>query len=201
MTTDPEKIIEQRENDLREIAIVIDTWDDIFSDFDPRPLSERMVSSDFINELRKRYKETRLGEFLITIYASPSLKDPESERIVHKRLKQHFRQKFLQKKKILATIRSRGGIFVLVGICSLSFLTLATYYKFVHELTIQLTGIILMPLGWFGLWEGFSKLIDTSPALLEDEKLYEKLSKAKYDFKYISAHAGESPNMAPGQTK
>src|SRR3989338_2767113 len=165
MPSDSDKIIEQRESDLREIAIVIDTWDDIFSDFDPRPLSDRMVSSDFINELRKCYKETRLGDFRITIYASPSLKHAETERIVNKRLKQHFRQKFLQKKKILVYIRVRGIIFVITGICSLSYLTLATYYKFLHELAIQLFGIILMPLGWFGLWEGFSKLIDTSPIL------------------------------------
>lgn len=186
MTPETDKIIEQRESDLKEIAIVIDTWDDIFSDFDPRPLSERMVSTDFIDELKKRYKETRLGEFLITIYASPSLKNVESERMVTKRLKQHFRQKFLQKKKILSYIRLRGVVFVIVGICSLSFLTLATYYKFLHELTIQMSGIILMPLGWFGLWEGFSKLIDTSPVVIEDEKLFEKLSRAKYDFKYIN---------------
>ena len=191
MTADTGKKIEQRESDLREIAIVIDTWDDIFSDFDPRPLGERMVSSDFINELRKRYKETRSGDFLITIYAALFLKNVDSERIVTKRLKQHFRQKFLQKKKILIYIRIRGVVFVIIGICSLSFLTLATYYKFLNELTIQLAGIILMPLGWFGLWEGFSKLIDTSPTLIEDTKLFEKLSKAKYDFRYI---AEETPD-------
>jgi hypothetical protein len=202
LVTDADRIIEQREKDLREIAIVIDTWDDIFSDFDPRPLNERMVSGDFVTELRKRYKETRLGNFLITIYASPSLKNTDSERIVNKRLKQHFRQKFLRKKKTLNHIRIRGTIFVIVGICSLSFLTLATYYKFLHALTIQLLEIILMPLGWFGLWEGFSKLIDTSPVLIEDEALYEKLSKAKYDFKYISdekENEGGNPPSGTGQ--
>ena len=191
MTTESGKKIEQRGNDLREIAIVIDTWDDIFSDFDPRPLSERMVSSDFINELKKRYKETRSGDFLITIYASPSLKNIDSERMVTKRLKQHFRQKFLKKKKILTFIRIRGIVFVVIGICSLSFLTLATYYKFLEKLTIELASIILMPLGWFGLWEGFSKLIDTSPVLIEDTKLFEKLSKAKYDFRYIAEEVSD----------
>lgn len=183
--SDTNKQIVQRESDLREIAIVIDTWDDVFSDFDPRPLSERMVSADFIDELRKRYKETRSGDFRITIYSPVALKSADSERIVTKRLKQHFKQKFLQKKKILTFIRVRGMIFVLIGICSLSFLTLATYYKFLHELTIQMLSIILMPLGWFGLWEGFSKIIDTSPAVIHDEKLFEKLSKARYDFRYI----------------
>ena len=62
------------ENDVREIAIIIDTWDDIFSDFDPRPFSERMVSSDFIDELRRRHTETRSGNFLITLCAPAALK-------------------------------------------------------------------------------------------------------------------------------
>jgi hypothetical protein len=169
----------------RDIAIVIDTWDDIFSDFDPRPLNERTLSGDFIDELRKRYKETRTGNYIITIHAPLSLKDEKSERMVIRRLKQHFRQKFLEKKKLLAFIRIRGAIFAAIGVCSLSFLTLATYFKFLHALAIQMLGILLMPLGWFGLWEGFSKIVDTSPIVVDSAKLFEKLSDAKYDFKYI----------------
>jgi hypothetical protein len=175
----------QRANPLSEIGVVIDTWDDIFSDFDPRPLGERTVSGDFIDELKKRYKETGTGDFAITIYAPFSLKSEESEKIVTHRLKKHFRYKFLQKKKVINIIRIRGILFVFAGICALSFLTLATYYKFISELTIQIVGIVLMPLGWFGLWEGFSKLVDTSPVVIQDEKLFGKLSKAAYHFKYI----------------
>ncbi|MFH1363356.1 MAG: hypothetical protein ABIH45_04030 [Candidatus Omnitrophota bacterium] len=182
------KITERRTKDLKEIGIVIDSWDDVFSDFDPRPLTERTVSEDFVDELRKRYKETRSGEFIITIYAPFSLKDEASEKMVTQRLKKHFRHKLLQKKKLIVRIRLRGVIFVLIGVCSLSFLTLATYYKFVTEITIQIMGIFLMPLGWFGFWEGLSKLVDTSPVVIQDEKLFEKISKARYSFKYITEH-------------
>ena len=179
------KKIEQRVRDLKEIAIVIDTWDDIFSDFDPRPLNQRTVSSDFADELKKRYRETRKGDFTITIYAPQALQNSESERMVFQRLKKHFRLIFLQKKKDLIRRRIRGFIFVCIGISSLSFLTLATYFKFLSKLAIEIAAIILMPLGWFGFWEGLSKLIDTSPAFIQEEKLFEKLSKASYQFKYI----------------
>ena len=37
----------------------------------------------------------------------------------------------------------------------------------------------------FGIWEGLSKLVDTSPVVIQDEKLFGKLSKAAYHFKYI----------------
>jgi hypothetical protein len=172
---------------LREIAIVIDTWDDIFSDFDPRPLNERMISTDFIDELKKRYKENRKGDYVISIYAPVSLKDELAEKMVTKRLKQHFRQRFLHKKKKLKFIRVRGVVFFLIGIGALSFLTLVTYFKFFHELTVQILGIILMPLGWFGIWEGLSQLVDPSPVAIQDEKLFEKLSAARYKFNYIEA--------------
>ncbi|MDD4955537.1 MAG: hypothetical protein PHP17_05830 [Candidatus Omnitrophica bacterium] len=185
MIDDSKKRTEQRVNDLREIGVVIDTWDDIFSDFDPRPLGERTVSGDFIDELKKRYKETQSGDFIITIYAPVSLRSEDSERMVINRLRKHFRYKFLQKKKVITAIRIKGVIFVVVGICSLSFFTLATYFKFMSELTLQVLSIIFVPLGWFGIWEGFSKLIDTSPVIIRDSKLFEKLLKATYHFKYI----------------
>jgi len=177
--------IEQRKKDLKEIAIVIDDWDDVFSDFDPRPLSQRTVSGDFVEELKRRHRETARGNFTITIYAPIVLEDKESEKMVTHRLKKHFQLIFLQKKKTLTRARIRGAIFVLIGVVSLSFLTLATYFKFLSPLTMDILSIILMPLGWFGFWEGLSKLIDTSPVFLQEEKLFERLSKATYQFKYI----------------
>ncbi|MCK5534463.1 hypothetical protein KAI68_05040 [bacterium] len=185
MDQNNEKTRGQRIKDLKEIAIVIDTWDDVFSDFDPRPLSMRTVSEDFIEELKKRYRETRTGSFFITIYSPVALKNEESERMVRQRLKKHFFHMFLQKKKRITRLRIRGVIFVLVGICSLSFLTMATYLKFLNVLTLDILSIILMPLGWFGFWEGLSKLIDNSPVFIQEEMLFGKMSKANYRFKYI----------------
>lgn len=176
---------ERRIKDLKEIAIVIDTWDDIFSDFDPRPLDERTISGDFVDELKKRYRETRTGEFVVTIYAPISLESKESEQMVSEHLKKYFHHAFLQKKKVLRRTRIRGGVFVSIGVSSLTFLTLATYFKFLSPLTTEILAIVLMPLGWFGFWEGLSKLIDTSPAFLQEEILFDKLSKTAYRFKYI----------------
>ena len=64
-------------------------------------------------------------------------------------------------------------------------MTLATYFRYFSDLTIELLGIILMPLGWFGVWEGFSKIVDTSPMFVQEEMLFNKLSKAQYRVIYI----------------
>lgn len=171
--------------ELREVTLAIDTWDDIFSDFDPRPLSERTLSEDFIIELKQRYRETSKGDFILTIRAPKSLEDKRSEKTVAKRLKRHFLQRSLIRKKENIRIRLRGIIFVICGIGFLTFLTLAAYYKLYSDLMIDIISIVVMPLGWFGIWEGFSKLVDIKPAFLYEEMFYTKLARAQCRFQYI----------------
>ncbi|MBU1853943.1 MAG: hypothetical protein KJ957_07865 [Candidatus Omnitrophica bacterium] len=179
------KDAQQRIKDIKEISIAIDTWDDIFSDFDPRPLNDRTLSEDFISELKKRHRETRKGHFVVTVYVPLSMKDEKSEKIVVQRLKRHFKYTSMQNQKEINLNRLRGIFFVIGGICFLSFLTLVTFFELFSELTVEMLGIILMPLGWFGIWEGFSKIVDTSHAYVQEEMLFNKLSKATYGFKYI----------------
>ena len=171
---------------LQEIDIIIDTWDDVFSDFDPRPLSDRTLSEDFIIELRQRFRETNKGDFIVTICAPESLRDKKNEQIIAKRLKRHFLHRSLLRRKANTHIRMRGIVFVLCGICFLTFLTLAAYYKWFSDLTVNVLSIVVMPLGWFGIWEGFSKLVDISPAYIQEEQFYTKLAKAQYKFKYMT---------------
>lgn len=184
------KEADQRIRDIKEVSIAIDNWDDIFSDFDPRPLTERALSEDFIFELKKRYRETKKGDYLVTIYAPVTLKDDKSEKGVSQRLKRHFRQRSLTRQRELNRIRLRGVLFVMIGIFFLGFLTLATYFRYFSDLTIEILGIIFMPLGWFGIWEGFSKIVDTSPIFIQEEMLFDKLSKATYRFVYIEEGKG-----------
>ncbi|MCK5706654.1 MAG: hypothetical protein KAI43_03290 [Candidatus Aureabacteria bacterium] len=170
---------------IKQISIAIDTWDDVFSDFDPRPIKDRMLSEDFIVELKKRYRETKKGDFVIEILAPVDLCNPNTERSVIQRLKRDFKHRSLQKRKELSKLRRRGTVFVLFGIFFLTALTLLTYYKVVSKLAIEILGIIFMPLGWFGIWEGFSKIVDPSRVSIQEEIIFDKLSRAVIKFHYI----------------
>jgi hypothetical protein len=169
---------------LKEISLILDVWDDIFSDFDPRPLDERELSEDFVNELKKRYRETPEGALLLSFYAPKSLKDNQSEQMVIRRLRKYFKDKSLQKKRAIHNLKTRGILFALIGILSLCSITLISYFTIFSPLVIQLLEILFVPLGWFGIWEGFSKLINTSPMLAHEKELYHKLSTAEYQFHY-----------------
>ncbi len=169
---------------LKEISITLDVWDDIFSDFDPRPLDERALSQDFINELKKRYTEKVRGSLLIIFYAPLSLKDERSEKMVIHRLRRYFKERALQKKRDIRHMQLRGAIFVLVGFVSLSSVTFAAYFKLVGEFIDRLLEILLVPLGWFGMWEGLAQIVNASPSFAQEEHLYCKLADAEYRFHY-----------------
>jgi len=169
---------------LKEISIILDVWDDIFSDFDPRPLDERALSQDFINELKKRYRETSKGDLLISFFAPKSLKDDRSEKMVTLRLRKHFKDRAMQKKRDMWNMRSRGAVFVLAGISSLCAITLLAFFNVVPELAGKLLESLFVPLGWFGVWEGFSQIVNASPLFANEEKLYRQLSTAEYHFHY-----------------
>ncbi|MBI5873817.1 MAG: hypothetical protein HZB36_06725 [Candidatus Omnitrophica bacterium] len=184
--------VEDHIRDIQEISIAIDSWDDIFSDFDPSPLESRILSEDFLAELKKRYRETQRGNFIVTIYAPLFLKDDTSERLVIKRLKQYFKFRHLSVQKEINDAIAKGTIFVICGIVFLGFLTLGTYFKIFDTLTLELIGIILLPLGWFGIWEGFSRIIEPAPLLKLDVELFGKFAKAQYKFKYAGQPLSES---------
>ena len=189
-----EKIVDIEEHikDIQDISIAIDSWDDVFSDFDPSPLEQRILSEDFLLELKKRYRETQRGNFIITIYAPLSLKDEASERIISKRLKQYFKFRHLEIQRDINEARRKGVIFIVVGMFFLANLTMVTYFKMLTSLVIDLLSIIVMPLGWFCVWEGFSRIIEPSPLLKQDLELFGKLSRASFKFKYAGQTASDN---------
>ncbi len=182
----PKKKEEEHIQDIQDVSVAIDTWDDIFSDFDPGPVEKRVLSEDFLTEIKKRLREPRRGQVTVTFLAPAVLKDEESERKVIRRLKQYFKFRSLSVLKEINDLRRRGFYFVLTGICSLATLTFLAYYKTVGELTMELIGIILMPLGWFGIWEGFSRIIEPSPYMKKDYGIFSRLAKANIKFNYVS---------------
>ena len=105
----------------KEISIIIDTWDDVFSDFDPRPLSERVLSEDFVLELKKRYLETKRGNLIISFYAPKKLTDEKAEKIITHRIKQYFKLQALQKRREILAMVIEGHLLYLWVFCSFCF--------------------------------------------------------------------------------
>jgi hypothetical protein len=179
------KKIQQRLADLHELSIAIDTFEDIFSDFDPRDYTKRDLSDDFMYELKRRYRETKTSQFDIIFHAPKKVHEEATEKIIIQRIKQHFRHIASQNRKDIGTLRARGMYYIWFGVILLSVFTFATYHKWLSDLNAQILGILFMPLGWFGIWEGFSKVIDIPWKLQEDLEFNLKMAKANYQFRFL----------------
>ena len=168
-------------SDIREISIALDTYDDIFSDFDPRPYSERMLSSDLLFELNNRYVRNPSGRPEIRFIIPKQLRNEAEEKKIEKRLKDHFAVRAAELEKKIRESRRRALFFVAPG---LSFLFLQSYLQFEFPLSfISKVGVdFFLVVGRFLIWAGMERFFFRAH---EEEKEYERneeFKKAKFLF-------------------
>jgi hypothetical protein len=163
------------------INLGLDEYDDIFSDFDARPYAQRMLSEDFLHEL----KRASLGQgdegVVLNLLLPQARRNPATEKVVRDRLKSHFRRRHLRLEEKHRKDITIGVLMVALGIvCML----VATYLLtgFPQNLWRSFIVVLLEPAGWFTFWEGLSQLLfyskDTQPNLV----FYRKMSGAKIGF-------------------
>ncbi len=167
------------------ISLVLDSYDNLFSDFDPRPYSEKGLSDDFLIECRKALRQREdITELRLLIPASK--RHGQDEPVIKKRLKEHFRKHFILEQKEIGKIKKEGMVWFFIGSVILMISTFLYEYegpinpilKFAWDFLV----IISQPAGWFTMWEGLNKIFvypqDHSP----DYTFYKKMSEANIYF-------------------
>ncbi len=136
-----------------ELSIWLDNYDDIFSDFDSRPYSERALSDDFLNEARKMAKEKPTGKIELKLLMPEQLRNKEAESIIIKSLHRHFRYTTDAIKTDKKQIERKG---ILSAVSGVVLMVIAAFVKNLPEKNFLLNTIliILEPAGWFLLWTG-----------------------------------------------
>lgn len=164
------------------ISIWLDNYDDLFSDFDPRPYSERTLSDDFIREARKVAKEHHNTSNLILQLLLPEKerKDQQEAGII-KRLHYHFNNSMEQLLQERKQINIRGVIYTITGII---LMTIASYISYLQaqQYYIHLVLILFEPAGWFLLWLGLDHLVYFSKRTRKELDFYRKMARAKIEF-------------------
>jgi hypothetical protein len=169
-------------SDMREITIQLDNYDDIFSDFDPRPFQLRELSDDFIKEMRKRYLEDKRGRFEVRFTMPSSERDLKEEALIKKRLREHFAFMAAHEDETVGSIRTRGYIYIVVGAIVLVANVFALFVLNETSVFYQILSVLLVPAGWYGMFEGMGKVIDQPNEALERKGINEKFEKANYIF-------------------
>lgn len=166
-----------------EVSLVIEDYDEIFSDFDPRPFSHRALSVDFLDEAKRATRELKEDRFELRFLIPGSKKNAEKEKLVRERLKEHFKKHAGLLEKEHRHIVTQGLYFLFGGVM---FMFAAAYILFFYHSHVSLLKemlvVMLEPGGWFLFWEGLDLIIFKSKVLKPDLEFYRKMVKAEIVF-------------------
>jgi hypothetical protein len=140
-----------------ELSIWLDEYDDIFSDFDSRPIGERSLSDDFLFEVRKMVREKPTGNVQLKLLIPTDKRNPQLEGIAVKHLHAYFRHSAATIKTEMDETRRRGILLATLGFLLMiitSYLVSLSNRSFLLN-TIQ---IVLEPSGWFMVWTGMDNI-------------------------------------------
>jgi len=182
---DKEKVKQELTQEAKElleksqISIWLDTYDDIFSDFDPRPFSVRALSDDLLVEAKKAVREKK--EALELRFLIPQAeRKPEQEAIIKKRLHEHFRKhRNILEKEIKGTIR-KGIFLAFFGFVLMAAATFLAYTQ--KKMLSTFLRVLFEPAGWFSIWFGLEQIFYKAGEKKPDLEFYKKMSKVEITF-------------------
>ena len=160
---------------LSEISLWIDTYDDIFSDFDPRPYSQRALSQDFLFEAQRASRDLASGKGQIKFLVPEAQRNSYQESVIKKRLKDHFKKHLDDSHKEIKKLIKQGLAFASIGVV-IMFIATFILFKF-PENNILTTFLIVFsePAGWYFFWEGLNTIRSEPKRIKPILEFYEKM--------------------------
>ena len=167
---------------MSEISLILDTYDDIFSDFDPRPYDHRAISDDLLLELKKATKENTSGVIELKFLIPEKFRKIEQEVLIKKRLREHFKNHLTRVRAEVGHTRRTGFLMVVSGIV-LSLVTALYVAPLESESVLKNVILVLLePASWFTIWEGALKIFDGWKNLQPDLNFYSKMATCEVTF-------------------
>lgn len=167
---------------MTEIGLWIDTYQDLFSDFDPRPYKNKALSSDFLEEAKRASRDKDHEDIKLVLLIKKENRNVKDENIIIRRMKDHFKKHFSILKKERMNIIKQGVLFTIIGI---TLMLAASYilFKFQDKTFWTYFFIVMLePAGWFLFWEGLHQVIFESKIKDPDYIFYEKMSRCNVSF-------------------
>ena len=166
---------------LAEVSILLNTYNDIFSAFDPSEYSERTLSDDFIIQV-KNFSKSKDGNKMSLKLLLPALaRNEQEEKIIIKRLHSHFKDAYQQVASVVKKTKRKGILLTAIGIV---LMITASYLSFMQPEKYHVHFLIVLfePAGWFLLWAGLDHLVYQSKSSKKDFDFYSKMAKSEINF-------------------
>lgn len=177
---------EEKENEVKrvlnqaEISLVLDTYNDLFSSFDPRHYHERSLSEDFLSEARRAARDKREGIELHLLIPKDK-RNATDEAMIKQRLRDHFRHRYSIVKEDLRKYKKQAFLLIVIGTI-IGFGAVWLSLLNINDIIKHAVEIILSPASWFTIWTGFEHLTFAPKEESETEIFYRKMIDAHITF-------------------
>jgi hypothetical protein len=167
---------------MKELELWLDSYDDIYSDFDSRHYLKRRISEDFLHELRieMKYKEHHASDMVLLL--PQDCRDQTAEKIIADSLSDFFSNLFRFHHDKCRKKLSNGILLFVLGI-SIMLLNSWISYRSAESFPVIGLRVLLEPAGWFLLWAALDFLFYDFTELKKERDFYKKLSEMHIHFK------------------
>jgi hypothetical protein len=171
--------------EMSEISLLLDGYDDIFSDFDPRTYDHRSLSADFLAEA-KRASVDKIEGLELNLMVPRKNRDSGVEFNIKRRLREHFRRHHEILSREVRRMREMGAVFLVAG---LAMMMAAVYLKAMNQgifppnMFDEFLFVLLEPAGWFVTFLGLERIFYTPNQKKDDIDFYRKMEKCQMEFK------------------
>ncbi len=161
-----------------DILLVLHSYEDIFSDFDPRPHTQKAISGDFLLACKKASIDKEKVD--LKLFVPKQKRKSKEETKIKRRLREHFKRHCKGKKKEIMKLKLSGVFWILIGsaMMILSVFLIGMKASFLFHLLMTLA----QPSGWFFLWEGLRKVLITPNEKRPDYIFYKKMANSEIYF-------------------
>jgi hypothetical protein len=165
---------------LREgtISLILDSYDDLFSDFDARPYEVKALSHDFLQELKGASLDKSAGNLELRLLVPKKKRNLFDEAQIKRRLKDHFQKHHKAENKKRKETRKEGFLWFGIG----AVLIAAAIAVYEQGGATSFLNVIFEPAGWFTSWTGLEKIFIHSREKHQDLEFYEKMAGIKIVF-------------------
>ncbi|MDA8409117.1 MAG: hypothetical protein M0001_01850 [Treponema sp.] len=179
-----------------EIDIALDSYDDLFSDFDIRGYGERALSKDLLDELHIRLRRfgAKSGQEIVFLVPG-SLRNVYDEELINMRLRSFFEERHDYHLREDKTAKLKSLLFVTAGLA----LSVAANIIVEHFTFLPIFNDFVLIPSWFFVWTGFDMLITNRREITVKKRYYATLASCRTSFRDIEIYAGANEGgPAPG---
>jgi hypothetical protein len=168
---------------MSELSLWLDSYDDIYSNFDSRNYLRRRISDDFLHELHNalKYKKERVNDMLLLL--PQESRSETNEQIIVDSLQDFFKQQYSYMADKCRKKLYNGLWLIVTGFLIMSINLFIGYKMVATTLPLIALKVLLEPAGWFLIWAAFDFLFYGYKDLLKEKRFYSELAEMKIHFR------------------